>query len=158
MALAVKTSKNNVLSIFDETLVLDTSAYADGDSFCDLVTLTQALKDTTATLQDIVVRDFDDQGQALDILFFSQSVTPTTKNSAYAVSDSDLEHYIGTISIGTSDYTDVGGANLATVTNKPITLYSTEDDGDIFVHIISRGTGTYTASGVSIKFGLLVDL
>ena len=145
------------LDIIDVTLTLDTSIYADGDVLSDTATLTNAMRVAAGggTLRSIVLIDEDDQGTALDVVFFKATQSLGTKNSAPNISDSAARDCLGSVNIATTDYIDLGGVRVATKRDLNLALESASGSRDIFIGTITRGgTPTYTANGLRVKIGI----
>jgi hypothetical protein len=145
---------NEESHVRDLVLSLDTSQYASGDVLAD----TQELTDAVLTaggggiIHTIVVQDDDDQAQALDVVILDTNTSIGTENSAVTMADND--NILGTVEVAESDYVDMANSQHATMTNVGIVIKA-KTDRSIFVAAVSRGTGTYTASGVTLRFGIL---
>jgi hypothetical protein len=144
--------------VLDVTLSLDTSAYADGDVLADTQTITNAARVSGGKLllQSVHVLDEDDQGQPFDLIFLDTSNSLGTENLAPNISDANARKILGRVPISSGDYYDIGGSRIATLTG--INLYmKTSGTRDLYIGAISRGTGTYTASGIKLKLGVAWD-
>jgi hypothetical protein len=152
-------SVTGLTSYIDVTLSLDTNAYASGDLLADTQVLTNAMRvnDGTGILQSIQVLDEDDQGIAFDLVFLSANNTLGTENSAVSVSDANARDILGLVSIATGDFIDLGGCRIATKTGVGLVVKPASGTRNVYVAAISRGTGTYTASGVRLRLGFLQD-
>lgn len=137
----------------DLTLSLDTSAYADGDVLFDSQEVANffAAVGGFAVLEKLQVYDEDDQGQAFDIYFLNANTALGTENSAPNISDANARTIIGQLSIVADDYKDVGGSRRANLIDIELPLKSAASTS-VWVGGISKGTGTYSASGVRLKF------
>ena len=144
-------------TVIDLTLSLDTDPYADGDSLAEAQELALAVRasGSTGVIQSIVVIDQDDQGQALDIVISDSTITLGTENSAVSISDADAAKILGIVEVSTSDYVNLVNSQLATKTNLGIVIMP--DSASLYISAISRGTGTYSASGIVLRFGILTD-
>jgi hypothetical protein len=143
----------------DLTLSLDTSAYADGDVLAEIQELDGALRANGAggVIQSLVVCDKDDQGEALDIVFMKLTGSLGTENAAVSISDADAAKILGIVEVGAGDYVDLVGSQVATMANLSIVVEPGTTADSLFVGAISRGAGTYTAAGISLKIGILQD-
>jgi hypothetical protein len=144
--------------VLDLVLSTDTSAYGSGDVLADTQELTGVTRINagTARLESLVIADADDQGIALDIVFLKTNVSLGTENSAVSISDTDAKEILGIIQVAAADFIDLGGVRVATVPiDRTIMLKAGAASTSIFVGAISRGTGTYTASGLSMKIGIV---
>jgi hypothetical protein len=143
--------------LFDVTLSLDTVAYADGDVLAATQTLTNAVRVNggRAVLQSIMVIDEDDQGQAFDIVFFSATQSLGTENAAVSITDAGARDILGLVPVASADFKDLGGVKIATLPNVGLFLEAASGSRDLFIGAISRGTGTYTASGLRLRLGMI---
>lgn len=145
--------------VIDVTLALDTSAYGSGDVLSDTAAIPGAVRTNggKALLASITVNDEDDQKQGFDIIFFRSNVSLGAKNGAPSISDADAREYLGHISIASTDYIDLGGVSVARKIGSECALAveAAAASQSIYVSTISRGTGTYSASGLRLKFGFL---
>lgn len=136
------------------TLVSDTSILADGDVICATAEVPQALPGPgqAAELDTVILHDEDDQGVALDLVFFNANVSLGTVNGAPNINDANSRAYLGHVSIGTSDYVDLTANRVAVLRNIGMIVGGSE--GSIYVSAITRGgTPTYSASGLKLKLG-----
>lgn len=145
--------------IVDVTLALDTSAYTSGDVMSDTAVVTDAMRISNGTglLQSIVVIDEDDSGTAFDLVFMSANRSLGTKNSAPDISDANGRDILGIVSIAGGDFIDLGGVRIATKANLGIPVKAATDTNDLYVSTITRGTPTYTASGIRLRLGFIQD-
>lgn len=144
----------------DVTLSLDTSAYAAGDLLAD----TQAIANMTrvadlgGVLQTIQIIDKDDQGAAFDIYFLDANNTFGTENSAPSITDANAAAIFGKVSVATTDYTDLGGVRVATISNCGLAVKPVSGTNGGYLAVINgSGTPTFTASGVVLRLGILQD-
>lgn len=142
----------------DLTLSLDTSAYADGDVLAATQELASAIRlaGGSGVVQSLVVVDKDDQGQAMDVYLLDSNVSIGTENAAVSVADADAAKILGKIAVGSGDYYDMGGVRVASLANLSV-IVEVASGTSLYVAVVSRGTGTYTASGVVLRFGILQD-
>lgn len=145
--------------VLDLTLSLDTSAYVDGDVLADTQSIAQGFKiqEGRAVLQSILVLDEDDQGQPFDLIFLDSNVSLGTENAAVSITDANARKIIGRVQIGSGDYYDMGGSRIAAVGNIGQVLKAAATSRALYVGAVSRGTGTYTASGIKLKIGVIWD-
>jgi hypothetical protein len=145
-------------TVVDLTLSLDTSAYADGDVLAEAQELTNAVRESggSGVLQSIVVVDQNDQGEALDVVIADSSITLGTENGAVSISDADAAKILGIVEVVASDYVDLVNSQLATKNGLGISVEAS-GSSSLYVGAISRGTGTYTASGIVLRIGILQD-
>ncbi len=134
------------------TPVLDTGgAYADGDVLWTTgLAVLHSGQTAGMVLESITVVDYDDQGQPMDFYLAKHSATSLgTANSAPNISDVNAANLVaGPIALESSKYYDLGGVRIATI--KPAMMVEAVVGSGCWLHAISRGTGTYTASGLKI--------
>ena len=136
------------------TASLDTSAYADGDVLFDTQELTNAVRTSggVVILQSITVLDKDDQGAEMDLVFLDANTSLGTENAAVTIADADAEDILGIVNVST--YTDLVNSQIATVTGIGLEMKA-DASTSLWVAGITRGTPTYTAAGLIIKFAFL---
>ena len=146
--------------IKDITLTLDTDAYADGDVLAATQEITHVFDEVggKGAWQSAVVIDSDDQGAAFDIWLLSSNVSIGTENAAVSVSDANAAYLLGTVSVEAGDYYDAGGVQVAVKKDLETPVQAAADSRSLFVACVSRGTGTYTASGVVLRLGFQRDV
>jgi hypothetical protein len=140
-------------NVFSVIPTLDTSIYADGDSMCAIVEIANFVRAAgeTCILNSLVVNDEDDQGIAFEVFFFDRTATLPAVNAAWNVSDADMANCLGYIPVAAADYNDLGGNRIAVIKN--IGLPMKPNATSLFMALRSRGAGTYTAAGVTMKLG-----
>ena len=145
--------------IFDLTLSLDTSAYTSGDVMADTQQCDGFFRKSNGTgvIQSMTIIDEDDQKQSFDVYFFSANESLGTENSASSISDADARDILGIVSITSGDYKDLGGVSIASVRNIGLPVKAVSGTDDLYIGTIINGAGTYTASGVKIRIGGLLD-
>lgn len=135
------------------TPTLDTSAYADGDRMGSIVELD--VKNDAVTLLNVEVLDKADQGANFDILFFKSSPTvASSDNAALSITDSEAEKCLGVVSIET--WKDLGGNQMGYARNVGLGLMP-ESGGKLYMLLQSRGTPTYAAASLTLRFYFAVD-
>ena len=150
-----------VTKVIDVTLSLDTAVYADGDVLADTQEVARAVRagPRSGLLQSVVVVDKDDQGAAMDLYVLDSNVSLGTENSGVSISDANAAKILGKVAIAAGDYYDMGGVRVAAGSNQrnlaiPVAVTS---GTSLYLGAVSRGTGTYTASGVVVRLGFLQD-
>ena len=145
-------------TVIDLTLSLDTDAYADGDVLAEAQELASAVRGATTTgvIQSIHVVDQDDQAQAFDIVISDATITLGTENSAVSISDADAAKILGIIEVTQADYFDLVNSQAATKRNLGVIIQPASGTS-VYISAVSRGTGTYSASGIVLRFGILQD-
>lgn len=145
-------------TVFDLTLSLDTSAYADGDVLADTQELANFFPSAggSRVLQNLLVLDEDDNGVGFDLIFLNANVSLGTENSAPSITDANGRSIIGKVSVVAGDYIDLGGCRIADITPIGKVLKGASGQTSLWVAAITRsGTPTYTASGIKLKIGTI---
>lgn len=145
--------------VIDITLVLDTNIYADGDVLAVPQVISNATRDQgeRCWLTGIFMLDEDDQGAALDLIFLDSNVSLGTINAAASISDANARKVIARVSFAAADFYDLGGCKVADLAFTPIQMKAGVGSRDLYIGAVSRGTGTYTASGLKLKLRLSWD-
>lgn len=147
--------------VIDLTFSLDTNAYVSGDVLADTQVLANAFRvvDGKGILQSIALIDEDDQGQALDLLFFSANRSIGTENSAPSISDANARDFLCKVSVSSSDWIDLGGVRVASVSPSELgkVVKAASGTADLYLAAITRGTPTHTASGLRARVGIMRD-
>lgn len=150
-----------------------TPAYTSGDCLGGLMTLSNASRfdGGGGTINSIRILDKTQaQRAAMDLLFFSASVSPAGDNAACAFSDADMGNLVAVVSILTTDYnTAWPGTPLNSVAFKPDTKTNTLPHNmaipyfcsagtSLYCQAVVRGTPTYTStSDLVFQFCLTLD-
>ena len=140
------------------TLSLDTNQYASGDVLAATQEIASALRLSggSGVLHSVVVLDKDDQGEALDLVFLSANGAIGTENAAVSVSDAVADTIIGVVEVAAGDFVDLVNSQIAVKTSLGMVI-EVASGTSLYVAAISRGTGTYTAAGVTLKVGIIQD-
>jgi len=138
---------------------LDTNAYATGDVLAATQALASAFRsaDGTGILQSIVLVDKDDQGAALDLVILKADVSIGTENAAVSISDANADSVLGIISVSAGDWIDLGGCRVATLRGLGLVVKAATGTTSLYVALISRGSPTHSAAGITAQFGILQD-
>lgn len=148
---------SNDWDVLDLTFSLDTGVYADGDLLADTQELANAVLSAggVAALQSVMVLDESDQKQPFDIVFFDANQSMGSENSAPNISDANAFDVIGVVTVAAADYKDIGGCSIAQlgVATAARILKAASGQTSLWVALVSRGTGTYSASALKLKFG-----
>jgi hypothetical protein len=143
------------------TLSTDTSAYASGDLIADTQQIDGFFRKTdgTGVINSINIIDEDAQGVALYIIFMSTSTSLGTENSTPNISDANLTAgFQGIVSVATTDYVTVSGTKVATIKNIGLPVQAVSGTDDLYIAVLnSTGTPTFTASGLEMRIGVLLD-
>jgi hypothetical protein len=139
------------------TPTLDTSAFIDGDVMCQPVEITNAVRTVGGRcfLQSMHILDESDQGQPFDIIFANASTSLGSNNAAVSISDANARIILGRVQVSSADFYDLIGCRIATLSNIGLQLKAADSSTSIWMTLISRGTGTYAASGLQLMPGLI---
>ena len=138
------------------TCSLDTNAYADGDVLFDTQEIAGAVRNSgdSCTLQSVHVLDKDDQGIDFELVFFNAATSLGTENAAISIAAADADDIIGHFAF-TKDYVDLINSQIRSEGGIGLELKAGAATTSLYVAGISKGAGTYTASGILISFGFL---
>ena len=140
------------------TLSLDTNAYAQNDVLADRQKVEQVtpVGGGGGVISSVVLKDFDDNGRAITLIFLDANVTIGVENSAVSISDANAAHIIGAVKITATDYVDMVNSQFADMRNVNMPFECRADSQNIYVAAIYRdATGdTYTASGIQVDIKL----
>lgn len=141
------------------TPTINTSAYTAGDELGTLLTLTGAARFSGGGgyVRSIVVLDKTQaQRAAIDVLFFTQSVTVAGNNNPFAPSDTTMLDFLGLVAVATGDYnTAWAGTPTNSAATKFVEFPYVCAATDLFALLVVRGTPTYTsASDIVVTFEL----
>ena len=146
--------------LVEVTLSLDTGAYASGDVLAATQEGEGVFSDCRrAVLESMVVLDKDDQGQGLDVVFLRSNASLGTENAAFSPADAIAGEILGIVAVASGDYYDLTNSQIA-FESAPAgdagmgMVLEPASGTSLYVGAVSRGTGTYTASGVVVKLGL----
>jgi len=145
--------RTKVINVTGATVGATATTYASGDLIGTKLTLTDACLEagSEATLVSITIADIDKQNQPLDVVIFNAdpSGTTFTDDAALTVADSDLPKICGSASVIATDYIDFVDNSVGTKTNIGLVCEAIGTD-DLYACVVSRGTGTYSANGLSL--------
>ncbi len=146
-------------SIIDVTFSGDGAAYVAGDVLGTTQTLANAMSEVggTGVLQSIRLLSEDDLALAIDVVIFQVTQTLGTDNAAVDITDANARDILGHVSIVTGDYIDLINSRSATVRNIDLGVQSATNSRDLFIGLILRAGGTYTANSVRIRLTFLQD-
>ena len=144
------------MNVIDVTLVADTNAYADGDVLAIPQEIVNSVAEagTARQLTSIVVIDSDDQGTAIDLIFFDASASLGTINTAIDISDADAAKIVGIVAIAAGDFKDLINNKVAVKTGIDLVMKAASTSASLWVGAVVRsGTPTYSAGGIKLKLG-----
>lgn len=138
------------LVVVSATPTLDTLIYASGDSLHTAVlSFASAVRVTggSGVVDKLIVVDKDLQSAAGELWLFSASVTPAAANAAHSISDADAALCVGVIPFGTYYASALNSVSVAKDVRLPFTVAATS----LFGLLVTRGTPTYTAAGLTVS-------
>jgi len=140
------------------TMTLTAATYDANDVLADTQELTGILRTTggTGIIHSITILDQDDQGAAMDVVFMRTNVSLGTEDAAVSISDANANEILGVVEVAAGDYVDLVNSQVATKTNLGIGCSGDALD-DLFIGLITRGTPTHTASGITVKVTVIQD-
>ena len=146
-----------IKKVSGSTLGVNSTPYGDGDLVGTKITLTDIIPNRKGgILQTIVLHDLDAQDASLLFIIWDLDPASTTftNNSVLDIADADLPNVIAKVRISNLDYDDFSDNSIGEVDNLSIPLRGAK----LYAALVSDGaTPTYTANGLSMSFGLLVD-
>ncbi len=136
-------------------LTLSTDAYADGDVLAATQEVENAvsIKGGSGVIQSIVVQDDDDQAGILDLIFFDANTSIGTENAAISMTDNDT--ITGIQEVVAADYVDMINSQVAHFENVGIVIRGVGTS--LYMAVASRDTKTYSAAGLTVRLGILMD-
>lgn len=140
------------------TPTLDTNIFASGDTIATAVlTFTDAVRGVgmTGTIKKLVLIDKDVQSIAGELWLFDTAVSPAAANAAHSVSDADAAHCIAVIPFGTYYASALNSVSVSAALSVPFKAAAT--DTNIYGILVTRGTPTYSASGLVVNLLVAQD-
>lgn len=141
--------------IVSATPTLDTLIYASGDCLHTTVISFAAavrLSGGSGRVRKMVVIDNDLQSAALELWLFSATVTPAAANAPHSISDADAALCVGVIPSGAYYASALNSISVASV-DLSINCAATT----LFGILVTRGTPTYTAAGLTVALSIAPD-
>lgn len=144
-------------TVVDVVLSMNAAANHAGDVLADTQEIASAMRVNggTGVLHSIVVQDDDDNGGAIDIVILDTNTTIGTENAAVSMADND--DILGIVSVISGDFVDLINSQNATMSSVGIVVKSLAASTSLYVAVIMRDAGTVTASGMTLRFGFLLD-
>jgi len=141
------------------TPVVDTAVYTAGDLLFDSVEIPDAVRGAggIAILQSVTILDKADQQVPMTLVILDTLTDMGTINNAPNPDDAECATIIGWVPVGTSDYFDFGGANVACVRNIGLVCKALAGTSSLYVAAVNgSGTPTYgAATDLVIRLGFL---
>ena len=130
------------------TPALDTNVYHLNDTMSAVFEFKDVLAQGNGlgVVETFMAHDSSGTPVAFELWLFSESVTPAAIHAAHSISDADALKCIGVITSGTFYASALNDLAL----NKDVNLTFTAPTTSIFGLLVSRGTGTYGATDLTI--------
>lgn len=151
------TIRGDLLKVFDVTLTLSTDQYADADVLAATQEIGTVCRPEygAALWHSLAVIDKADQAAAMDVIVLDSNGAIGTENAAVSIADTVADNICGIVEVSASDYVDLANSQVATKSSLGVTCNHTDSTGKLYCAVVSRGTGTYTATSVVLRFGFL---
>lgn len=151
---AIVASDDRVLEI---TFTTPAEAVDLGDVLADTQEIPNAftVPGGTAVVESITILDKDDQGILGTMIFLRRNVSVGTEDAAPSITDANAAEVLGLVPIAATDYIDLTGCKIATLKNIGLSLQAAPESTSLYVALLTGGTPTHTANGLSAKIGLL---
>jgi hypothetical protein len=150
---------NRTLKIPGATIAAAGAAYHANDSVGPAFALTGLMRmdaGGSGCIDSITVGDAANQKIALDVTIFDSNPSGSTftDNSATSIVAADVPKVVAKVSFVAGDYTSFNAIAFATKSDLGIPVYS----GTVpYAAVTTRGTPTYTASCLTLTFGVRRD-
>ncbi len=143
--------ESNVVTV---VLTMNGAANHANDVLADTQEIADAMRGSggTGILQSILVQDDDDNGGAIDIVILDTNTSIGTENAAVSMTDND--NILGTVSVLEADFVDMINSKHATMGNLSIVVKA-KRGRSLYVAVVMRDANTVTASGITLRFGFL---
>ncbi len=151
--------RTKVIRITGAELGATATTYADGDVIGNKIFIENImlLFPGEATLMGITVQDLDNQSSALELILWSSNPTTTlTDDATLDILDADLPKHCGSANVAATDYQSYTDNAVGTVRNIGLPV-GTDTQNDLWMTLVSRGTPTYTADGLSLILTFYLD-
>lgn len=158
----VELSNGHALAVSEQGRLVDViltpgvSPMADGD----VLAATQEVTDFfgaaggTRRLVSVRVNDKDAQGEPFDLLLLQSNVSVGSENSPVSLTDGNADAILGQVRVQAADFADYTACKVAIIDGLDI-LLGAGATTSLFIAAVSRGIGTYTASGITLRLGVL---
>ena len=107
------------------------------------------------SIVSLTIIDLADQAAALQLGLFNAPFVATVDNSPIDISDGDAVNCVGVLFIATTDYSDFGGFQIASVKNQWLGYQCL--DGNLYGQLKTTGTPTYGLSDLKLRVIALWD-
>jgi len=160
---AATIGKTKVVKLSGSDVGAGTLAYSAGDAIGTIITLSDVFINPSgqATLMGLSIGDANSQASDIEVLVFDSEPSPgtvtITDNTAVSLSTGALALSCGVVSVSSTDYKAYAANSIATVKNIGLPVWGTDGTRDLYIAIVSRGTPTYIADGLSISLTFYQD-
>lgn len=139
------------------TPTLGTAAYTAADLLFDSTEIANATRgvSSAALLHSLVIIDKDDQKAAMTVLIADAATDFGNVNDAPNADDTEVATVAGWVAVSATDYKDLGGASVATISNIGLEVQSGTATSSLYLAGITAGTPTHTESGLVFKLGFM---
>lgn len=145
--------------VAEVTLSLAAATYTARDVLAatQIITACMRVDGGTGVIHTVTVLDQDDQGMALTLVFLRTNASIGAEESTVAPTDAAADEILGTVEILAGDYVDLTNSQIVTKTSVGIVVDAAAGADDLYIAAITEDTPTHTASGITVKVGILRD-
>lgn len=147
-------------TVVKPTVTVTTGAYTAGDTLGGEITLTNAMRVSggSGVLTDLILTDADSEGAAMQVLIFdSDPASTSAANDAFAWGSGDLARLLGVVVVEAGDWLTIGADDVAHITGINMAVKAS-GSANLFAHILTTGTPTYTATtDITAAFKFIQD-
>jgi len=158
---AATVGKTKVVKLSGADIGAGASAYAAGDAIGSVITLSDVFLNASgqSTLMSVAIGDGNSQAQDLEILVFDSNPTGSTitDNAAVSISSDELSLSCGSVLVSSADYKAYATNSVATVRNIGMPVWNNNGTANLYLVVVSRGTPTYNANGLSMSLTFYQD-
>jgi hypothetical protein len=148
-----------VLNPVTVSLTADTAILAAGDVIADTQVVTNAVSANGAAVMIVSVTlvDPDDQKPAMKLIYLKTNTSLGTENAAPSISDANALNVAGVVEILTTDWTDLGGVSVATLSlPRPIVTAAAAGTRHLYVAALNvTGTPTFAGGAIQLETGFV---
>jgi hypothetical protein len=129
------------------------AAYTSGDAFGTKIVINNI--PTQGTIVDFIFIDKDDEGINKELVLFDHDFTETADNSAFAVSDGDMENLVGVIFL--NQFYNYGSNQVGRAI--PALFYQADprSPNRLYGQFVTRGTDNIAAAALPQFFVVVSD-
>lgn len=122
------------------------AAYAVGDTWCNMVTLTNALRVNggTGRIVSVAYLSADNTAPQLSLLFFSQPFTVGLSNAAWAVTTAQMSNCVAHVEVYNQDFIPCGINRMAIRSSIGLPVKNGNASRNLYVGIVAQSTDAVT--------------